>query len=224
MKLGIIQGRLSEPVEGYQDCPANWTREFELLRELRLNHIEWIVTKENYHSNPIHDVDLKNLVRENHIYYLTIPLLEKSSVVDYDVRDEFANAIYPYLCDYPDIKFLFEAELGIQELKGLVMENVGITYDTGNITSFQIDHEEYIESFKHDICQVHIKDRTINPMNTVVPGKGDTDFKTIFKKLKSINYDGLYTLQTARQEHRNEIETVKKHKEIIREFYNEKSV
>ena len=50
MKLGIIQGRLSEPVEGYQDCPANWTREFELLRELRLNHIEWIVTKENYHS------------------------------------------------------------------------------------------------------------------------------------------------------------------------------
>ena len=255
MKVGIIQGRLSEPAEGYQDCPANWRREFDLLRQLRLNHIEWIVTKENYHSNPIHHVDLKNLpissvcadfmvdddfnqieylenylkpicdlVRKNHIYYLTIPLLEKSSVVDYDVRDEFANAIYPYLCDYPDIKFLFEAELGIKELKGLVMENVGITYDTGNITSFQIDHEEYIESFKHDICQVHIKDRTINPMSTVVPGKGDTDFKTIFKKLKSINYDGLYTLQTARQEHGNEIETVKKHKEIIREFYNEKSV
>ena len=59
--------------------------------------------------------------------------------------------------------------------------------------------------------------------DTVVPGKGNTDFKTIFKKLKSINYDGLYTLQT-RQEHGNEIETVKKHKEIIREFYNEKSV
>ena len=156
MKLGIIQGRLSEPAEGYQDCPANWTREFDLLRELRLNHIEWIVTKENYHSNPIHNSDLKNLpissvcadfmvdddfneieyleyylkpicdlVRKNNIYYLTIPLLEKSSVVDYDVRDEFANVIYPYLCDYPYIKFLFEAELGIQELKGLVMENVG---------------------------------------------------------------------------------------------------
>ena len=41
---------------------------------------------------------------------------------------------------------------------------------------------------------------------------------------KSIDYNGLYTLQTARQEHGNEIETVKKHKEIIREFYNEKSV
>ena len=29
MKLGIIQGRLSEPAEGYQDCPANWRREFD---------------------------------------------------------------------------------------------------------------------------------------------------------------------------------------------------
>ena len=64
------------------------------------NQIEYL---ENY-LKPICD-----LVRKNHIYYLTIPLLEKSSVVDYDVRDEFANAIYPYLCDYPDIKFLFEA-------------------------------------------------------------------------------------------------------------------
>ena len=104
------------------------------------------------------------------------------------------------------------------------MENVGITYDTGNITSFGIDQAIYIESFKHDICQVHIKDRTVNPMETVVPGKGDTDFKSIFKKLKSINYDGLYTLQTTREEDGNEIETIKKHKEIIKEFYNEKSI
>ena len=255
MKIGIVQGRLSEPIEGFQECPVNWTREFDLLNELGLNHVEWIVTKENYHSNPIHDVDLSDrsissvcadfmvdenfnqitylddyfkpmcdLVRKNKINYLTIPLLEKSSVVDYDVRDEFASAIYPYLCDYPDIKFLIEAELGIRELKGLLMENVGITYDTGNITSFGIDQAIYIESFKHDICQVHIKDRTVNPMETVVPGKGDTDFKSIFKKLKSINYDGLYTLQTAREEDGNEIETIKKHKEIIKEFYNEKSI
>ena len=255
MKIGIVQGRLSEPIEGFQECPANWTREFDLLNELGLNHIEWIVTKENYHSNPIHDVDLSDrpissvcadfmvdenfnqitylddyfkpmcdLVRKNKINYLTIPLLEKSSVVDYDVRDEFASAIYPYLCDYPDIKFLIEAELGIRELKGLLMENVGITYDTGNITSFGIDQAIYIESFKHDICQVHIKDRTVNPMETVVPGKGDTDFKSIFKKLKSINYDGLYTLQTTREEDGNEIETIKKHKDIIKEFYNEKSI
>ena len=40
MKLGIIQGRLSKPIEGFQDCPENWRNEFELLSDLNLNHIE----------------------------------------------------------------------------------------------------------------------------------------------------------------------------------------
>ena len=53
MKIGIIQGRLSPPVEGFQECPANWKREFELLSILRLNHIEWIVTSDSLKTNPI---------------------------------------------------------------------------------------------------------------------------------------------------------------------------
>ena len=49
-------------------------------------------------------------------------------------------------------------------------------------------------------------------------------FSLIFNKLKSINYDGLYTLQTAREKDGDEVETIKKHKEIIERFYNEKSI
>ena len=40
MKLGLIQGRLSEPKEGFQDTPKNWKKEFEKLKEAGLNHIE----------------------------------------------------------------------------------------------------------------------------------------------------------------------------------------
>ena len=257
MKIGIIQGRLSPPDDGFQDCPVDWKREFNLLGDLDLNHIEWIVTRESFDFNPIHTVNLKkypissvcadfmvdenfldvkylddyfkpicDLVRKNKIQCLTIPLLEKSSVVDYDVRDEFANVIYPYLCDYSDIKFLIEAELGIDELKGLLLisENLGITYDTGNITSFWLDHESYFESFKDNIHQVHIKDRVISPLATVVPGEGDTDFSLIFDRLKFINYDGVYTLQTARENNGDEVQTIKKHKQIIERFYDEKFV
>ena len=257
MKIGIIQGRLSPPDDGFQDCPVDWKREFNLLGDLDLNHIEWIVTRESFDFNPIHTVNLKkypissvcadfmvdenfldvkylddyfkpicDLVRKNKIQCLTIPLLEKSSVVDYDVHDEFANVIYPYLCDYSDIKFLIEAELGIDELKGLLLisENLGITYDTGNITSFGLDHESYIESFKDNIHQVHIKDRVISPLATVVPGEGDTDFSLIFDRLKFINYDGVYTLQTARENNGDEVQTIKKHKQIIERFYDEKFV
>ena len=82
----------------------------------------------------------------------------------------------------------------------------------------------YIDSFKDDITQVHIKDRVRNPLETVIPGEGDTDFSLIFDKLKSINYDGIYTLQTAREKDGDEGETIKKHKEIIERFYNEKSI
>ena len=165
------------------------------------------------------------MVRKNKIQCLTIPLLEKSSVVDDDIRDEFTKVIYSYFNEYTDIKFLIEAELGIDELKSLLIsDNLGITYDTGNITSFGLDHELYIDSFRTDINQVHIKDRVRDTLETVIPGEGDTDFSLIFNKLKSINYDGLYTLQTARENDGDEVETIEKHKLIIEGFYNEKSI
>tara|TARA_R110000824_G_scaffold5699_2_gene26328 strand:+ start:2923 stop:3687 length:765 start_codon:yes stop_codon:yes gene_type:complete len=252
MKLGIIQGRLSPPDDGFQDCPVDWKREFNLLNDLGLNHIEWVVTKETYDFNPIHTVNLKKyqissvcadfmvdenfldvkyldnylkpiceMVIRNNIKCLTIPLLEKSSVVDDNNRDEFIKVMYPYLNDYADIHFLIESELGIDELKNIlsISDDLGITYDTGNITSFGLDHELYIDSFRDDINQVHIKDRVINPSETVIPGDGDTDFSLIFGKLKSINYDGLYTLQTAREINGDEINTITKHKKIIDELY-----
>ena len=53
MNIGIIQGRLSSPEEGFQECPKNWEKEFELLKELGLSHVDWIVTKNSFDNNPI---------------------------------------------------------------------------------------------------------------------------------------------------------------------------
>ena len=60
MKLGIIQGRLSEPIEGFQDTPTNWKREFDLLPNIGLNHVEWIVTKDSFENNPVFTEELEN--------------------------------------------------------------------------------------------------------------------------------------------------------------------
>lgn len=62
MKLGIMQGRLSPPVDGkIQEFPKNWQREFGLLNMLGLNHIDWIVTNDD--NNPLHSLsdNLKGL-------------------------------------------------------------------------------------------------------------------------------------------------------------------
>ena len=62
MKMGIIQGRLSRPTEGFQETPSKWWDEFLMLPDLGLNHVEWIVTKDSFESNPIFnkEEDLKD--------------------------------------------------------------------------------------------------------------------------------------------------------------------
>ena len=118
MKIGIIQGRLSPPVEGFQECPENWKREFELLEKLGLSHVDWIVTKSSFNRNPVFFEDLNdysinaicadnlvdasifgdlesglmpicNAAIKNNIKNITIPLLEDSSVQDDKNRKTF---------------------------------------------------------------------------------------------------------------------------------------
>ena len=254
MKIGIIQGRLSEPKEGFQECPVEWKREFDLLSDIGLNHIEWIVTLDNFNSNPIFyngvseypissicadfmvcdnfyesehmDKFLKPICEvavDNNINYITIPLLEKSSIEDDKIADKFMESFYPYTERFKNINFLIEAELHHNKLKKVLdlNSNLFVTYDTGNITSYGLDHKEYIFELKDKIKHIHIKDRIKKPLQTVEPTKGDTDFDLIFKLLKEINFDGLYTLQTARGTIGDEVRTIKKHKKIIEGIYND---
>ena len=253
MNLGVIQGRLSEPKEGFQECPIDWRREFDLLSDVGLNHIEWIVTYDNFDNNPIfkkyvsgypissvcadfmvsdkfcdskyvftHLEPLCVAVEYNNIENITIPLLENSNVEKKHIREKFMEVFYPYTERYKNINFLIEAELHQEKLKKMLdfNSNLFVTYDTGNITSCGLNHEDYIFELADKIKQVHIKDRIINPLKTVEPMKGDTDFKLIFDCLKRINYDGLYTLQTARVENGKEVDTIKRHKKIIEDLYN----
>ncbi len=253
MKIGIIQGRLSPPTEGFQECPVNWRREFDLLQDLGLNHIEWIITKDSFSSNPffhedvsdysissvcadnlvderIHDLDFlqENLVPicnaaiENNVECVTIPLLEDSSVEDDVIRSKFCENITNITKKYPNLLFSFEAELDLYKIYDIInlSENYRVTYDTGNMTSHGVNHEEYINTMKDKINNVHLKDRTYDA-KTVRPLQGDTDFKKIFNCLKKFNYNGPFSLQTAREKDGKEIQTIKKHMKELKVVYDE---
>ena len=150
-------------------------------------------------------------------------MLEQSSIEDDEIANKFMESFYPYTERFKNINFLIEAELHHDKLKKALdlNSNLFVTYDTGNITSYGLNHKEYILKLKDKIKQVHIKDRIIKPLQTVEPTEGDTDFELIFKCLKQVNYNGLYTLQTARMEDGKEIETIKRHKKIIEGIYND---
>lgn len=252
MKLGIIQGRLSPPVNNeIQEFPKNWLREFSLLNVLGLNHIEWIVTEQCFYKNPIRNHNLRglsinsicldkiiykefykkdNLIQivgqiihaclQNNIGCITIPLLEESNVEDDSIRKEFIDNLNTISKSFPDIIFSIEAELQIEKLKEIIdsNENFFVTYDTGNITSYKISHEEFIETFIDKINNVHLKDRTFDKQ-TVSPGNGDTHFPYIFKLLQEYGYNGLFTIQTARGKTGNELQTIKSDIRFFKEIW-----
>ena len=260
MNLGIIQGRLSEPVNGHiQEFPNDWRKEFDSLEECGLTHIEWLITKGSAKNNPAFDnnISLRGLpisslcadtlvdkrivdvdyvfehltpicdsAVRNQISTITIPLLEDSSVEKPEIRNKFKDIIAQFAKTYPNLKFSFECELTIDGLRDILMvsDNFYVTYDTGNITSYGVDHIEYIDAFHKfhkKINNVHLKDRTFDA-KTVYPSTGDTNFKSIFSKLISSGYSGPYTMQTARGETGHEINTILEHKQILEGLYNAK--
>jgi hypothetical protein len=257
MNLGIMQGRLSEPVNGHmQEFPPDWHREFQLLKLCGLTHIEWLITKGSINDNPAFDETVllseypisslcadtlvdSRIVDENYLFdnltpicesairnnieVITIPLLEDSNMEAYDIRQQFKNLISEYAKKYPNLKFSFECELTIAGLQDILelSDNFYVTYDTGNITSYGIDHSDYVSTFHSRINNVHLKDRTYKAQ-TVAPSNGDTNFSLIFEKLSLLGYNGPYTMQTARGKTGNEFETALLHRDILKGIYNAK--
>lgn len=251
-KIGIIQGRLTPPEEGFQICPKNWREEFSTLKILGLTHIEWIVTTNKYLNNPFFTEDISrfpvssvcldnvvderisksNFIEENIIpacervlklgwKSITIPLLENSSIEDDVKYVEFYKSFSDVTKTYRDINFCLETELSISKLVKLcsIGDNIKVTYDTGNTTSYGISHLEYINEMFSKIENIHLKDRTFNAQ-TKEPGMGNTPFLEIFSILKNKNYEKFYTLQTARCTSGEELNTIRRHSEVLRRIYD----
>ena len=94
-----------------------------------------------------------------------------------------------------------ETDLDPNNFKKLIEEfhpkKVFVNYDMGNSASLGYNPEIEIETLKNYIINVHIKDRLFKG-STVPLGKGSVNFDVVFKKLKAINYQGDFILQTAR--------------------------
>ena len=176
-----------------------------------------------YLSHNLEDL-CDSLMAFTDIRNVTIPLLEASSMVEETIRSQFCQLMKPIGEKYPEIRFSFEAELGIMPLQEILSlcDNFYVTYDTGNITSYGLDHAEYVRALFPKINNVHLKDRTFDA-RTVAPLHGDTNFEEIFKLLKEVGYNGAYILQTARGPTGHEKQTILNHIEIFRELY-ERSV
>lgn len=164
---------------------------------------------------------------KNNIKSITIPLLEKSKIDAF--VDKFIQNIEGYGKAYPTLRFNFELESPAEIAVDLcnTNKNFFLTYDTGNITSCGLDHEQYIIACSEFIDTVHLKDKSINPIQNVEPGTGDAPFDIIFSTLaligfsqnRDVNTGDTFTLQTNRGRPGSEINTILRHKAFFKELH-----
>lgn len=157
---------------------------------------------------------------QNNIKNISIPLLENSNMEDDTRRKEFISSILKFKGLF-DLKFVFETELTPDKTLEIVSSHKDfyVTYDTGNVNSYLKEHEKYIKTLKHKIINVHLKDRTYDA-KTVIPFTGDTNFEHIFKLLKDIEYNSIYTLQIARAQTGKEEEHITFYRDKFKEIYD----
>ena len=150
MILGVLQGRLSEPNEGFQEYPNNWKREFDLLPKLGLNHIEWIITYDNFHSNPIFHRDIS----EYPISSVCADFMVSNQFCDSEYLNKFLRPLCEAIQDN-DIKYITIPLLEESDItndvarKSFINEisNYGLAYP-------QLTFSFEIESYEHVIQEV----------------------------------------------------------------------
>jgi len=134
---------------------------------------------------------------------ITLPLLEGADWSNHDTRSWLWPVILDVAGYYPKLTFSLEIDsIGPQSMLMFLGQrpNLALTYDTGNIQeNAPCNHKEYLKrpELVAFINNVHLKDKNHIGMS-VRPGEGTVPFDKIFELLKGAGYDGLYTMQFAR--------------------------
>lgn len=145
------------------------------------------------------------------IRYFILPLVDNSSIKNKKQEKLLINKIKKFknYLNYNQ-KILFEIDYEPKKVKEFISKfdnKFGINYDSGNSASkgYLIKDEKI---YFHRVHNVHIKDR-IYKGKTIALGKGNCDFKSLFRLLKDIKYKKNLILQTARSKNNHVKEIIK---------------
>jgi hexulose-6-phosphate isomerase len=151
---------------------------------------------------------------------LVIPLVDNSSLSNIRYKTSVINFFEKMNSKIVqnNIKICFESDFSPQNLAVFINEfpdkNYGINYDIGNSASLGYLPQEEFEMYGNRIINVHVKDRLLHG-KSVPLGEGSADFESVFKCLKSIDYNGNYILQTARDAQGNHLSALLKYRSMV---------
>lgn len=102
MNLGVIQGRLTLPINNkIQEFPKKlWEKEFSIIDNLGLNHIEWIITKNSF-DDGVTNLDVKKYSKK--ISSICCDHIIDENIVNYEFIEKKLNPIISW-CQKNDIE------------------------------------------------------------------------------------------------------------------------
>ena len=163
---------------------------------------------------------LKHLLHQTKLLgakHLGIPLLDNSALKSIEEIETMAAVLATIIPTLETLKMELHLETSLSPkefpilLWKLPHPLIRVTYDTGNSASLGYDPHEEFAAYGNRVGSVHIKDRKRGG-GTVKLGTGDTDFAAVAEELKKIKFEGLYTLQAARGEVKQEIALLKEYR------------
>jgi len=239
MKIGIIQGRLLPPIDGFiQEFPIeNWKNEFEILKTIGLNHIEFIITKKSFgnfldldlskYSKYISGLCCDNLIDEkiSELDFLDLnlkPICEIARKFEIkniniplleqsSITDNNKNQLFSNLLSfskiYPDLNFNFEIE--DEYTTSLELLNLSDKfYFIYDTGNLNFIGVDHYEYINKVFHKIsNVHLKDRNETGSYPPGEGGVNFSLIIQTLSELNYKNIYTLQTSRRISGNEIET-----------------
>lgn len=149
---------------------------------------------------------LKTLIKNSsllNISDIVIPCVDQSSLKNNIDKERLVNSLYDsviYASKF-NINIALETDLNPKDFLDLLnefrLENLTVNYDTGNSASLGYNINQEFEYYGNKISDIHIKDRVLNG-GSVMLGTGNTDFKSFFKLLSNMEFNGPIILQAYR--------------------------
>ena len=131
-----------------------------------------------------------------------LPMYGKSFINKKNKKKITENlTIISEICNKKKIELLIESNMSPKEFFNLKKitksNNFYFLFDTGNRVLLKKNFVSDICKFNNEIKHVHLKDKNFKNKN-VIFGKGEVNFKLIFKELNKINYKGSFTIESQR--------------------------
>lgn len=158
-------------------------------------------------------------------WHMVLPFVDASSMKSEEEKQQVLELLWRALprAEETGVEMHIEADLGPADFAGFLNRiphpMVKVNYDTGNSSGLgYVAHEEFA-AYGERIGSIHIKDRLRKPdggVATMPLGTGSADFEDVFASIRSIGYEGGFTLQAARGTDGDEVAWIRRQVAFVR--------